>query len=112
MREFAEQVYKGKRWQKVRDYIWQRDNGLCQDCGELGEEVHHEIPLSPSNVDDPEIVYGDEHLVLLCRLCHKHRHKLLENKNVFEQRVIFDANGDPIPIPENIETGNPDAGSS
>lgn len=108
MRSFAEHIYKGRKWQKVRDFIWNRDNGLCQDCGELGDEVHHVIPLSPSNVDDPEIVYGEEHLVLLCRTCHKKRHKLLEKKKVFKQRVVFDVNGDPIPIVEQCKGGKAD----
>lgn len=91
-REFAEEIYSGKRWKKRRKKIFERDGGLCVICGEPGEIVHHKTPLEPSNIDDPNIVYGEDNLELVCRDCHGVLHS-------GERLMLFDENGQPIPPP-------------
>lgn len=54
--------------------------------------MHHIEELDPSNIDDPEIVYGDDNLELVCRRCHGAEHS-------DERIMLFDENGQPIPPP-------------
>lgn len=91
-RAFSESIYESRRWKKVRKRIFERDCGLCVKCGEPGEIVHHITPLDPSNIGDPDIVYGDDNLELVCRDCHGLLHTT-------ERVMMFDENGQPIPPP-------------
>lgn len=70
MREFAKGFYRSKAWKKARAYIVKRDLGLCVKCHQVGEIVHHIIPLTPTNIQDETIALGEENLQLLCRDCH------------------------------------------
>lgn len=62
--------YKRAEWIKVRNYIRVQRRGLCEDCGKRGEEVHHIIPLTLANFDDPMIRIHESNLQLVCRSCH------------------------------------------
>lgn len=62
--------YQSMRWKKVRSYKRQLARGLCEKCGNAGWEVHHKIPLTLSNIDDPNISLGLDNLELLCTSCH------------------------------------------
>lgn len=78
-REFAKAFYRSKAWRETRDYIFIRDNGLCQDCLKngkvtVGEEVHHKTFLTPDNINDNSIALGASNLILLCKDCHSNRH--------------------------------------
>jgi 5-methylcytosine-specific restriction endonuclease McrA len=61
--------YQSKKWKTVRRYIKQRDQGICQKCGGIGQEVHHKIPLTLRNYQS-ELAIDPENLVLLCKSCH------------------------------------------
>ena len=79
MREFARTFYRSMAWRAVREAAMSRDGRLCVDCMKKGmyvpaEEVHHIIPLSPDNINDPTIALNLDNLVSLCRECHKARH--------------------------------------
>ncbi|MBQ8574815.1 MAG: HNH endonuclease [Clostridia bacterium] len=91
-RDFAKKFYGSKRWKKKRKKIYERDGGLCVKCGNPGKIVHHIIPLSPENIDDPNIAYGDDNLELVCEACHG----ILTSG---ERLMLFDENGQPIPPP-------------
>ena len=54
--------------QKVRQQIYERDNGLCQQCGSLGTEIHHVKFRSQGGRG----VYSNG--VLLCHSCHRKVH--------------------------------------
>lgn len=89
MKKYAEKFYKNARWLKMRAYIYSRDKGLCQDCLKRGlyvpmEEVHHIIPITPDNIDDPDITLNEKNLISLCRECHRARHGEKEKKKRFE----------------------------
>ncbi len=75
MQEFARKFYKSKAWQVCRAaYIAWRvlvDSGLCECCGkEPGYIVHHEIQLTPENINDPEVALNPEYLSYECKACH------------------------------------------
>jgi len=62
--------YRSKAWKKVRAYKRAKQYGVCERCGKAGREVHHKIPLTLRNIDDPEIALGLNNLELLCTSCH------------------------------------------
>ena len=78
-KEFSKAFYKSRTWQKVRQFIWKRDNGLCQDCLRKGlitpgKEVHHIVELTEDNIGDASISLGVDNLITLCKSCHESRH--------------------------------------
>lgn len=85
MKEWARSFYKSQAWKLKREYIMQRDHHLCVDCMQIGyftpaEEVHHITPLTPDNIQDPDISLGDDNLISLCRECHRKRHGAHERR--------------------------------
>ena len=82
-REFSKAFYQSKEWKRVREYIFNRDNGICQDCYRkgsvaIGKEVHHIIFLTPDNINNQSITLGEDNLILLCKECHHSRHNKKE----------------------------------
>lgn len=60
----------GATWDRLRETILARDNGLCQEhlrqgIPELGNEVDHITPKAEGGTDDPS------NLQTLCNTCHK-----------------------------------------
>jgi 5-methylcytosine-specific restriction endonuclease McrA len=90
MREFARQIYKSKQWERVRQYIIRRDDGLCVRCGKPGKIVHHKKWLTPGNCNDPAIAYGEDNLELLCLDCHTKEH---EAESAVDYGLAFDELG-------------------
>ena len=79
-REFARAFYSSKRWQDCRNTYGAMKGWLCEDCMRRGiytpgVEVHHTEELTPANINRPEVTLSFANLVLLCRECHKARHK-------------------------------------
>lgn len=99
-KDFSRVFYKSRTWQRVRKYVWQRDNGLCQDCLKkglitLGKEVHHIIELTEDNISDASIALDANNLITLCKSCHEARHNV-SNKN---RRYSVNADGSVLTIP-------------
>lgn len=96
MREFSRGFYHTAQWKAAREAAMQRDSRLCVDCLKRGlyrpaEEVHHIVPLTPENINDPAITTGLDNLVSLCRECHKARHHPEPERYRVDEygRVIF-----------------------
>ena len=85
--------YRSAEWQIARAEKIASVNGRCEKCGAIGEEVHHIIPLTPENINNPEITLGKENLILLCKNCHNKEHRRFE-KSITQ----FDENGGLIPF--------------
>lgn len=90
MREFAREFYLSKQWRKTRDYIFERDFGLCVRCGAVGEIVHHKTHLSPENINNPDISLSEDNLELLCRDCHAIEHS---SDLAISSELMFDEDG-------------------
>ena len=58
-------------WNRLRHYIFERDNYICQICGRYTSHpvCDHIIPISISHNNKPE------NLRTLCPECHAKRHK-------------------------------------
>lgn len=105
---FAHSFYHSKAWQNVRSLVMARCSGLCERCLESGvlkpaDVVHHKIPLTPDNMNDPEISLNPDKLVALCNDCHTEVHKMLgigalNGALEEEARVGFDADGNVVKL--------------
>jgi len=80
--EAVERFYTTRAWRKSRAAFLSERGGLCEIC--LGKglivpatEVHHKIPLTPDNLNDPQITLDHGNLMALCENCHheQHQHK-------------------------------------
>lgn len=91
-REFAIKFYNSKAWKKCREVYKQSVYGLCERCGQSGDEVHHKIYLTPENINDPYITLNWENLELLCATCHSKEHN--EKYSPLREGFEFDENGD------------------
>ena len=104
-RKFAEAFYKSRRWQKCREaYIAYRkgiDGGLCETCHKkLGRIVHHKIPLTPGNINDPEVSLGMANLKYDCKDCHEQEDHGYRKKQPEEMpRYYFDEKGETVILP-------------
>ena len=111
MKEFAKSFYNSKKWERCREaYISERmriDGGLCEECRErLGYIVHHTITLTEDNINDPNIALNHEYLSYECKSCHdKHEGHGVNNKRE-ALLVMFDEEGQPVPLPPEIKSQN------
>lgn len=67
---WAKAFYKSKEWRIMRHFILDRDLFTCEECGARATEVHHEIELTPQNINDPAITLNPALLHSLCHDCH------------------------------------------
>lgn len=73
------EIYKSPEWEKVRQFVIIRANGLCERCQEKGrikpgKEVHHIEELSDLNKHNWSISYDPDNLQFLCSDCHNEKH--------------------------------------
>jgi len=64
-----ESLYTQSEHQTFRNFVLERDNYICQFCGEKAEHVHHERPqkLEPFFALDPDYAWS------CCKKCHYER---------------------------------------
>lgn len=84
--------YRSSSWEQARLIKIHSAHGLCEKCGAVGEEVHHIIHVTPSNVHDINITLNQDNLLLLCKDCHNKEHE-----RFVKSRVKFDKSGQIIP---------------
>lgn len=82
--------YNSTRWKRAQRYIKSKYRGICQQCGNLGWEVHHIKALTPFNLEDDDIAVGENNLTLLCTSCHNAE----RSKDVYVRSdLMFDEEG-------------------
>jgi 5-methylcytosine-specific restriction enzyme A len=94
-REFAGKFYVSKQWRKLRDYVYERDLGLCVRCDMPGEIVHHKEHITQESIGDPFVTLNADNCELICRDCHAAQHKREKNYATSE-RLSFDDKGNII----------------
>lgn len=91
-RRVYETVYFTTRWKKCREYILAVRGFQCEECykllGKREYNVHHITPLNEENYTDPNVVYGEHNLQLLCITCHNVKHD--RTLKVTDKGVYFD----------------------
>ncbi len=90
MQSWAKEFYNSSAWKKTRQYVFERDFGLCVRCGNVGEIVHHKKHLTRKNINNPNISLGLDNLELLCRTCHAIEH---EGESACADGLMFDTSG-------------------
>lgn len=89
--------YKSKMWIRARDLKRRLAKGICEECGCTGQEVHHIIPLTLENIDNPLISIDQSNLQLLCKSCHDAKRSSAEKE--VRSDISFDAEGNVIHTP-------------
>lgn len=92
---FAKAFYHSKAWERVRQAALLRDNGMCQadGCNRPAEEVHHTIPLTLYNIDDPDTTLNLDRLVSLCRDCHFREHRRMMAQKFERRECVLNKDG-------------------
>lgn len=97
-RDFAKAFYNSQRWRTCAKAYAASKLYICERCHNKfarhdGKRqrwiVHHKIPLTPDNINDPRIAYGWDNLQFLCIECHNQLH----SKHHAGRRCQFDADG-------------------
>lgn len=96
-RKFAKSFYQSEQWQDVRDFVFNRDFGICQCCGKLAKIVHHIIWLNEQNIGDVNVTLNPANLISVCKLCHDRIHSTLAGSS-----VSFDNEGNVVSIPDAV----------
>ena len=76
----VERFYTTTFWRNRRKAFLEDHNYLCQVCLSKGlieaaTEVHHIIPLTAENINDPRITVDETNLMALCDSCHDEQHR-------------------------------------
>ena len=77
---FAAAFYHSHTWERTRRAYRAKAGGLCEKClargiVRAGDEVHHKIKLTPTNINDPRVTLSFDNLILLCSACHHDEHR-------------------------------------
>ncbi|NJP37182.1 HNH endonuclease [Bacillus luteus] len=78
-KRIGDSIYHTTGWRRLRAYVYGREHGICQRCGDPGDVVHHKIAITAANVNDPNVTMNAQLLELLCHQCHNREHKAGED---------------------------------
>lgn len=98
MKEYAKEFYSSGAWKLCRANYTKSKQGLCERCLQAGKYsagvvVHHIIPITPENINDPEITLSFNNLMLLCVQCHADMHS-----GKGDRRYVTDEEGHVYPL--------------
>lgn len=95
MKEYAEQFYSSKAWQRTRKAYAKSKQNLCEICLSKGiikpgVIVHHKTHIDPANIHNPAITLACDNLQLVCRDCHAAIHDKRQRRYKIDEmgRVI------------------------
>lgn len=89
------QFYWSIEWRRLRKYVMEKYNYICQQCNEPAKVVHHIEWITDSNLHDPEITLNEDNLIPLCQECHNNVHGF---KGLIEEGLVFDSDGNIIKL--------------
>lgn len=105
-KDYAKKFYNSKQWKDCRTiYISNRmriDGGLCEKCRQnQGYILHHTVPLTPLNINDPNITLNPALLSWECKDCHDQEEGHWKD-NLANQKGVcsFGTDGQPIDMRE------------
>ena len=77
-----QRLLNSKRWQEVKRVVWQRTNGLCEECMKqgivrAGVDCHHIVPVETATTPQEmeRLCFDVNNVRLLCIACHSAIHK-------------------------------------
>ena len=91
----AKAFYKTKEWKRLREYVFNRDNGLCQEClanGNIkpGDVVHHKVEILDGK-RGWDLRLTESNLITWCHTCHNSHHK--SKYSSIREGFLFDSEG-------------------
>ena len=105
-KEWAKAFYNSKEWKQCRLSYIASVFGLCETCAEKGKDkpgkiLHHTIPLTPFNINDPNITLNWKYLKYECKQCHDEHegHGVINHVEVTRYGLMFDESGQLVPTP-------------
>ncbi|PED05269.1 HNH endonuclease [Bacillus pseudomycoides] len=80
--------YRTKAWEDLKAFCYQRDKGLCQQCGRFvfGKQAHHHH-IVPIKVN-PSLKLDLDNIMTLCAKCHPIVEK--ETNAKYQEKKKFD----------------------
>ena len=108
-KEYAIGFYRSKQWEKCRQsYIAYRrsvDGGLCESCRERpGYIVHHIRHITPSTINDPDVLTSFGNLQYVCLDCHNSIHYKKDAANIDGMvRYVFTPDGQVVKDEERFQ---------
>ena len=77
-----QRLLNSRRWWEVKRMVWQRANGLCEDCLKqgivrAGVDCHHIVPVETATTPQEmeRLCFDVNNVRLLCIACHSAIHK-------------------------------------
>ena len=77
-----QRLLNSKRWKEVKRIVWQRTNGLCEECLKqgivrAGVDCHHIVPVETATTPQEmeRLCFDVNNVRLLCIACHSAIHK-------------------------------------
>lgn len=101
-----DRFYHSAAWARAKQAKKLQARGICERCGKAGYEVHHKIPLTDENVDDPSISLNLDNLELLCTACHNAARDEEARAKGRRSDYYFDENGNMVFTPPGSKSKN------
>lgn len=89
--------YNSAAWIKLSNVVRTQSYHLCQLCQQPGDEIHHIIPITLDNLDNPRITLNPDNLICLCHDCHNAIH---DRYRTATRKITFDSDGRPTSVQE------------
>lgn len=99
--QFANAFYGSNAWKTCRREFAKSKGNMCERCYRKGLivvgtkarplEVHHKQPITPENINNPNITLNWDNLELLCKACHE------TERQRADRRWCVDADGNITP---------------
>lgn len=95
--EYAKSFYNSATWKRCSKNYIKYQGGLCERCRRNGHAtaatcVHHIKPITPENINNPEITLHWTNLMALCNDCHNIVH---DRKNLKRYNIEIDGTVSP-----------------
>ena len=98
--DFAAAFYTSEAWIKCRDGYLKSQSYVCERCGGVAVICHHKEPLTPANINDPEVTLNWSLLQALCQECHNREHF---TTSPTREGLAFDEEGNLVQLPPHAE---------
>ena len=91
-KDYATVFYGSKKWKELRKQVAEESFYICSICGKPTYSnqgiVHHKIPVTEENIDNPAITLNKNNLMYVCRNCHEALHKQTDKRKPYSTSNI------------------------
>ncbi|AWK50482.1 HNH endonuclease [Clostridium beijerinckii] len=91
-KEYAKSFYESSAWKKCRKGFMQSKHYICERCGGSAYITHHKQHITPTNINNLNIILNWDNLQALCLDCHN----VVHGNNATVNGISFDNEGNLI----------------